>query len=73
MNERAIVLAVPILFGGGMLAAGILQTPPGRNLQRQLLLSLLRRSGLEARLEGAAVSLWRLEARVFGLEIARPG
>ena len=51
----------------------VLHTPPGRNLLRNLVLAELRRGGVEARLDLVEVEPLRLEARVFGLEMARPG
>ena len=51
----------------------ILHTPPGRNLLRNFVLAELRRGGLEARLDRLEVEPLRLEARVYGLELSRPG
>ncbi|HVQ31481.1 MAG TPA: hypothetical protein VMV21_17930, partial [Vicinamibacteria bacterium] len=56
-----------------VLVVVVLHTPPGRNLLRNSVLAGLRRGGLEARLDRVEVGALGLEARVFGLELARPG
>ena len=55
------------------LLVAVLHTPPGRNLLRSFVLAGLRRGGLDVRLDHIEVEPLRLEARVFGLELARPG